>query len=858
MNIEVLRDRIRHHLRTGGYNQNELARAIHLHPKVLSRKLHANANAQLTHREVRDILLTLIGWHIIATREEVLHLLAIAEVDAGIFREEEWRTPPLSQLAHSTSAFPLFRESVAITRHNLLALNTRLIGRAWAMERLQHLLRSREPRLITLVGAGGSGKTLLALHVAREMINVFSQGVWFVPLAGVSDPELVPLSILQALNIKSSLDLSPQQKLIAYLREKHLLLVLDNFEHLGAARPIIDQMLGAAARLKVLVTSRVVQRLYGEHEFRVPPLDVPDLKMQVDPAELAQYGAIQLFLERAQAIEPDFILTDKNASLIAQICARVDGLPLALELAAARIKVLAPEALLTRLSQARLSVLTGGARNLPDRQQTLRKTIDWSYNLLTLVEQAWFRRLAIFAGSWELEAVEAMMWELSIESEGQRAELDPVDLLEQLVDNSLVIRLPTEHGQVRFMMLSTLREYALEQLTLQQELAWLHDWHAGYYLRKAEQAESGLRGPQQLTYLAHLAAEHDNFRTSMEWLLYRARKGEKIHSFGVQETDGVHRETADQQISSRYISLSAYECCLRLAAALRHYWEWQGYMSEGRHWLNAVLAVPIPGETGATVQAARAKALSEVSRLVFFQNEQGQALKLIEESLLIWRKLDDPVGLAAALLHRGWVAHGMGEYEEAKHFYREGMDLLLPEKDTWLYAQLLLQLGAATGFTSDFTQTHFCYERSRELFESIGDKSSVADVWKDQGAILLLESRWTEAIDSLLKGIQLCYELGQKQFLATALGSLSFAFGLREEPDPETASLHSATIKGAADNLMETIGLTPWTRSNPFVQMVRQHIRSRVDEQSWTAAWQTGYALSLEQAIELAYRLGKG
>jgi len=250
------------------------------------------------------------------------------------------------------------------------------------------------------------------------MVGVFAQGVWFVALAGVSDPELVPMSIIQALNIKPMPGQSLNQSLTTYLRNKQLLLVLDNFEHVGEATAVVDEMLAAAPDLKVLVTSRAVLHLYGEYEFSVPPLDVPDPGIELTSAELSQYSAIQLFVERAQAVVPDFTLTAENTASITQICARVDGLPLALELAAARVKMLPPALLLKRLLEARLDMLTGGARNLPNRQQTLRNTIRWSYNLLSAVEQAWFPRLGVFSGGWSLEAAEAMMQDVVADQRG--------------------------------------------------------------------------------------------------------------------------------------------------------------------------------------------------------------------------------------------------------------------------------------------------------------------------------------------------------------------------------------------------------------------------------------------------------
>lgn len=862
MNVGILSEHVQRYLRASGYTQKELADALGLHPKVLSRKLNGSGNAHLTHLEIQRIIITLANWRAITNRDEALTLLEAAGVDPGIFHENTWQTPPLSTLAQKNAhpGSPHASSSPArVPQHNLPTPTTRLIGRAWAMTRLQQLLSHNETRLVTLVGPGGSGKTRLALHVASGLIDLFAQGVWYVPLSGVNDPNLVPMNIYQALHIQSTPELLPLQSLLAYLRTKQLLLVLDNFEQVAEAGGIIDEMLAAAPSLKILVTSRVVLHLYGEREFSVPPLDLPHPGIVLEPAGLEQYGAIQLFVERAQAAMPDFVLTSANAPVISQICARVDGLPLALELAAARIKVLTPELLLERLSQARLSILTGGARSLPDRQQTLRDTLKWSYNLLSPTEQTWFRRLAIFTGSWSLEAAEAMIQSLGEDEKHKSTSHLPLDVLEQLVDNSLLQRSPASNGEARFTMLETLREYALEQLAAHEELELLRDWHAWYFLRKAEAGEIGLRGPQQRAWLARLRASHDNFRTALEWSLLQAREGKSIRDFfPIPESREVAGSTTLSSHNLPRAELPAIELCLRLAAAFRPYWEWQGYMIEGRYWLKAALDVPIEESAGEMTLAARAKALSEYARLVVLQNDQVRAKELAEASLAISKRLNDPRGMAGALLHLGWASHGMGEYEMAARAYQEGMELLSPAEDIWLYAELLFHLGAAAGFMSDFDRTHSCYTQSRQLFEQIGDTSAVADVWKDQGGMLLLESKWDEAIDCLLKSITLCRELDHKQFIATALGSLSFAVGLREEPDPVTASLHSAQIKGATDGLMETLGLIPWTRTNPFVQMVQLHIRSRVSDQDWEAAWAAGRALSVEQAIELAYRLGKG
>ncbi len=863
MNTSAFGDCVQEYVRSSGYSQKELAEEIGLHPKVLSRKLNNSGKAYLTHLEVHRIVITLARWRAISTQDEAIHLLELANMGPNYFSSQEWQRPPLNQLlARSNQTFVSnhSRTSIYFPKHNLPVPNTRLIGRGWAVERLTRLLKQDEIRLLTLVGAGGSGKSRLALHLARSKVEDFSHGVWYVSLAAVDDPTLVPMSIIQTLNVRLSPDISVMQNLISYLRKKQLMLVLDNFEHVGEARIVVDEMLAAAPGLKVLVTSRVVLHLYGEYEFLVPPLDVPDVGIEIETEKLSQYGAIQLFVERAHAIISDFTLTSANASSIAQICARVDGLPLALELAAARVKLLPPDLLLKMLSETLLGMLTGGAMNLPNRQQTLRNTIDWSYKLLSPVEQDWFPRLGVFVGGWSLEAAEAMIQNVAADQNAIPLSYPALVMLERLADNSLLVRLPIMGEQVYFTVLDTLREYMLEKLSTQGMYERLKDWHASYYLRVVEEAEIGLRSPQQLLWLERLRANQDNIRAALEWSLQRAKTGAIINSSSSESgsIEEINNGIKAGSFVSRVVNveeLSASELCLRLAAALRPYWEWQGYLTEGRNWLGAVLEVSLENEAGKSILAARAKALSEASRLVCLQNEQIRAAELAEESIALWRQLDNQSGLAMAMLHRGWAAHAIGEYQLAKRVYLEGIEHASQTCDIWLQAQLLFHLAAAVGFISDFKQMRTYYTQSRELFEQVGDKIAIADLLKDQGALTILEGNYSEAIDCLLRSIKMCYKLGHKQFIATGLGSLSFAVGLRGEPEPGLASIQSARLGGAAEGLMDAIGLTPWTRSSQLVQMARQFIRSRVDEESWKVAWAEGRELSIERAIDLANQL---
>ncbi len=451
------------------------------------------------------------------------------------------------------------------------------------------------------------------------------------------------------------------------------------------------------------------------------------------------------------------------------------------------------------------------------------------------------------------------MQALAAELEGALDSGTSVDMLGQLMDSSLLVRLPVANGQARFTMLETLREYVLERLSAQGEFERLRDWHACYYLREA--AEIGLRGPQQLLWLANLAVDRDNFRAALEWSLRRAREGRMISTFSCfarESTEESKVVAGSSTCSSKGVpvgGLLAIELCLRLSAALRPYWEWQGYLTEGRYWLGAALAIPLEDGAGETVLAGRAKALSEYSRQASLENDQARAVELAEESIAIWQRLDDPIGLAAVLIHRAWAALAMSEYETARRACLEGLQHLTKTDDPWLRAQLLFYLGAVAGFTGDFEQMQSLYTQSRELFEQVGDTSSVADVLKDHGDMMILESKYAESIDYLLKSIQLCYKLDHKQFITTGMSWLSISVGMRGEPDLTVASIHAAQLEGAAEGSMEAIGFTSWAKTNPFVQAVQQYIRSRVDDQCWQAAWAAGRALTVEQAIDLAYRL---
>jgi len=821
--VGAFREYLRTCLRAAGRFQQQLAEAMHIEPRVLSRKLHGTNDSRLFDEDVKQIICLLAEWRAINTRAEAYHLLELAQLQPDIFSDKEWQTPPLNQLEEGEP------------RHNLSAPLTRFVGREKQVERLRKLLAQNDTRLVTLVGPGGSGKTRLAQHVAGELTASFAQGVWTVMLAPVRDADLVLQSIMQTLYIQSSPDSSPAQSLIAYLRHKKLLLILDNFEQVSDAAKLVGELLAAAHGLKILVTSRAVLRLSGEHELEVPPLNLPDPTLALNSETAAHYDAIQLFVERARLVDPGFVLTDENAPTIARICARVDGLPLALELAAARIKLLTPEKLLERLSRARLAVLKGGARDVPDRHQTLLKTIQWSYDLLSSTAQSWFARLGVFDGGWSLDAVAAMMQALATSPVRDEEDLalsdSALDLLDHLLNNSLLVKPATKDAQGRFTLLETLREYALVRLKEHGEIERLQDWHACYYLGLAEEAELGLRGAQQLAWLARLRAEQDNFRAALQWSLAQARSG------------------ASLKMNATGAEICATEVSLRLTAALRPFWEWQGYMIEGRRWLEAALELPLKEHVGKTALAAQAKALSSLARLYCLQNEQSRSVSVAEESIALWRQLDDPAALAMALFYRAWPPIALGDYELPRSLIEQALQLLSLADDPWLRAQIIFLRGDLAGFTGDYELMHSCFAQSKAMFEQLGDRSAIADLLKDQGGMAILEGNCAESIANLLQSIEMIQELGYQQFLGTGMGLLGFAVGIRGVPDPITASVQAVQLWGASNGLLGMIGSNSWLTNHPTVQEMVMRIRARVDDMTWKDAYRRGRSLTSEQAM---------
>ncbi len=560
-----------------------------------------------------------------------------------------------------------------------------LIDREQEVALVRDLLQREDVGLVTLTGPGGVGKTRLAIQVAADLASQFADGVAFVSLASLKDPELVELTVAQALQVSEADGQSMGERLQEYLRPRQLLLLLDNAEQLLSAAPLATQVLDAAPRLKLLVTSREPLRVRNERVVPVLPLALPDAEYLPDLETLAQVPAVALFVERVREVKPDFALTVDNAQAIAEICRRLDGLPLALELAAARSNVLPPEALLARLEH-RLPLLTHGARDLPQRQQTLRNTIAWSYDLLAESDKALFQRLAVFAGGFTLEAVEAVCVFAAART-SSLSEADEGAVLEQLaqlLDKSLVQPQQGVGGEPRFTMLETIHEYAQEQLVASREAVTVQQRHADYFLRLAEEADPHMFGQERDVWMERLDREEANLRAALAW-----SKGDR----------------------------DAVQTGLRLAGALSFYWFLRDSVREGRVWLEGMLE----RTDGTDRSAARGHALTGAGWLDWVEGDYEAASPRAEEGLSIVRARGDKRGIGNAEWLLGLVRMGQRNSAAARPLLEESRTLYKELGDVWGEAMSLYYLGMAAYFSGDRAAARAHYEESLRLFRQLGD-----------------------------------------------------------------------------------------------------------------------------------------
>jgi predicted ATPase/transcriptional regulator with XRE-family HTH domain len=601
------------------------------------------------------------------------------------------KTPRELGLLHPASAGPgeALRENTAqapeepstIAPFLLPVLLTPLIGREQEVAAVCSELAHPTVRLLTLLGAGGIGKTRLSLQVATQMRNQFADGVCFVPLAPIRDPALVLSAIAQVLDIRENGARPLLEQLKEALRHRQLLLLLDNVEQVVTVAPHLEELLAACPHLKLLVTSRATLHVQAEQIFPVPPLSLPDLLHLPESGALVKYAAVALFLQQARAMQPGFQLTAANAQAVAEICVRLDGLPLAIELAAARIRLLSPQALLGRLSQ-RLVILTSGPRNLPVRQQTLRNTLTWSYDLLKQEEQQVFRRLSVFEGDWTVEAAEVVG---NAHRPPDRAAVSVLDAVASLLDTSLLVQVGKPGEEPRLLMLETVREYGLECLAGSGEEAAVYERHAHYFLTLAEEAEIHLTRPEQEVWLERLSREEANLRAALAWC----------------------KATPD-----------AVETGLRLAGALCYYWFLQSALREGRMWLEAMLA-----RTGSTDRSVvRGRALFGAGLLAWAEGDVEAATRCLEESLSICREAGDQRYTSYAEMILGNVLSRQGNNVQARHLSEESHSRLKGlGDDAWDEAFTLYDRGMIAYHSGDPATARAHFEESVRLFRKLGE-----------------------------------------------------------------------------------------------------------------------------------------
>jgi predicted ATPase/class 3 adenylate cyclase len=715
------------------------------------------------------------------------------------------------QLVHPDlpAEFPPLR-SLTAQPHNLPVQLTPLVGRDHDVARITALVMREGARLVTLTGPGGTGKTRLALAAAAEMLDHFPDGVWLVDLAPLADPSLVLSAIAATLNVRETGPLSVREALLAFLSDKHVLVVLDNYEHLLAAAPIVTDMLQAGSGVTVLVTSRESLRLRGEHEVAVPPLALPDDPHQSALETLGQVASVALFVQRAQAAGAEFVLTEVNAASVAAICRRLDGLPLAIELAAARSKLLSPQALLARLEH-RLPLLTGGPRDAPDRQRTLRDTIGWSYDLLAEGDQILFRRLGVFVGGVTVEAAEAVSTPTK--------DLDVFGGLASLVDKSLLQSRDGGDGEPRFSMLETVREFALEQLAASGEEMDTRQQQATFCLKLVEpealerhHAEYGQwGGPEHGHWLERVAMELDNLRGVLTWA-----------------TDSGEAETA-----------------LRLSAALEDFWYLRGHFREGRHWLERSLAID-----AVVPSALRARALLGAGNLAHYQGDDAGAAALVGQGLALYEDLGDARGVGVGLFTLGILAEDHGDYSAATRLFRDARARFEAAGDLSYALGAMYHLGVVAYGEGELARATAQLEEVEREARRMGDPVHLAASLNYQGLVACEQGDPMQAAMSFAEALRLDWAGADQEGITQGLAGIAVVAALSGTKEA------AARLLGAAEGQRERVGFGPFALpERAAYERAQNTARAQLDPGTYEAASATGRALPLHAAVEEALRV---
>jgi predicted ATPase/class 3 adenylate cyclase len=687
--------------------------------------------------------------------------------------------------------------------NNLPLQPTPFLGREREVGAIVALLGRADVRLLTLTGPGGTGKTRLGLQMAAEVVDEFPDGVFFVPLAPLTDPALVPSAMAEGLGVREEGGQPLRERLQEYLAAKKLLLVLDNVEHLIEAAPVVGEVLAACPGLKVLATSRIPLRLQAEQEYPVPPLGLPRRKPPPLPEQLSQYEAVRLFIARAQAVKPTFVIDNQSAPAVAEICHRLDGLPLAIELAAARIRMLFPQAMLARLEQ-RLPMLTGGARDLPARHQTLRNTIAWSYDLLEPEEQQLFRRLAVFAGGASFEAVEAV-----VNPDGR---LDVFTGLERLVEHSLLRQEEGLEDEPRFTMLETIREYGLDQLEASGEAEEIRQGHAIFFLTLAEDAHEILlefdAGPSFATSMTRLEAEHDNLRAALTFALERSNT----------------------------------ELALNLSGALGPFWETHGHLIEGLRWLERALA------TGAGSSVARARALLWAGNFVARQSDFARSDTMLYEALRIYKDVGDRHGVGRALSNLGTNAAEQGDFARAVELYEESLTFAQEIGHIFGIVSTMCNLAATYSELGEFTRAEGLLEEALALAEEHHSGAGAALGLVSLAELTLNRGEHEQAAMWAQQSLARWWTLRDRWGIVTSFHALALAMAVHR---PEQA----VRLFAAEEALRDASGIHLPPVYHSAYERALADLRATLDESAFAAAWEEGRTLPLESAVSEALEI---